>query len=63
MPVLWKEAFRLTLGEGLSDPASEEEDVLVWAEPRDSTDQVELISRERGREVFMRTRLSRVLTR
>ena len=59
-PLDWKEALRLTLGDGLSDPASEEE--VVWLEElRDSTLQDDM-SKDLGREVFMRTRRSNVDT-
>ena len=59
-PLDWKEALRLTLGEGLSEPASEEE--VVWLEElRDSTLQDDM-SKDLGREVFMRTRRSNVDT-
>ena len=58
-PELWKLAFLLTFGEGRSLPASELE--VVWADPRLSTLQ-ELMSRLRGRLVFILTRRSRVDT-
>ena len=59
-PLDWKEALRLTLGDGLSDPASEEE--VVWLEElRDSTLHDDM-SKDLGREVFMRTRRSNVDT-
>ena len=59
-PLDWKDALRLTLGDGLSEPASEDE--VVWLEElRDSTLQEDMSS-DLGREVFMRTRRSKVLT-
>ena len=59
-PLDWKEALRLTLGDGLSDPASDEE--VVWLEElRDSTLHDDM-SKDLGREVFMRTRRSNVDT-
>ena len=59
-PLDWKDAFRLTLGEGRSEPASLDE--VVWPEElRDSTLQEDM-SRDRGREVFIRTRRSNVET-
>ena len=59
-PLDWKEALRLTLGEGRSEPASLE--LVVWLEElRDSTLQ-EDISNDRGLEVFIRTLLSNVDT-
>ncbi len=62
-PVLWNDAFLLTLGDGLSDPASDDDDVFVCCDPLDSTDQVELMSRDLGLLVFILTRRSNVLTR
>ena len=56
----WKEAFRLTFGEGLSDPASLEL-VVCPDELLDSTDQDDM-SKDLGLEVFILTLLSRVLT-
>ena len=59
-PLDWKEALRLTLGEGRSEPASLE--LVVWLEElRDSTLQDD-ISNDRGLEVFIRTLLSNVDT-
>ena len=59
-PFDWKDALRLTFGEGLSEPASEDE--VVWLdEPRDSTLQDDM-SKDLGRDVFILTRRSKVDT-
>ena len=59
-PLDWKDALRLTFGDGLSEPASELE--VVWLEdPRESMLQDDM-SKDLGREVFIRTRRSNVET-
>ena len=59
-PLDWNDALRLTLGDGLSEPASEDE--VVWLEdPRESMLQDDM-SKDLGREVFIRTRRSNVET-
>lgn len=59
-PLDWKEAFRLTLGEGRSEPASLE--LVVWLEElRDSTLQEDM-SNDLGLDVFILTLLSKVET-
>ena len=56
----WNDAFRLTFGDGRSDPASLEL-VVCPEELLDSTLQDD-ISNDLGLEVFIRTLLSKVLT-
>jgi hypothetical protein len=59
-PLDWNEALRLTLGDGRSDPASLE--LVVWLEELLDSTLHEDMSRDRGREVFIRTLLSKVET-